>query len=294
MRMVWLLVIPVGAIAWMIPADKPAPTEKLGWGLRLRPLEFHEPYLVTESIAHNQLEIVLINQSEEMRQYTPLGTANKLRDLKISLRPSTLYGITHPESWDRNPANASAQLPAGQSHSWVFNFPDFRFHRLHVVGDYEMQASLKTAEGEVVAPVFKFKVIEPAADDILASQAVPLEGYQAKWPKEKHDRAAVQQIKIGNRTWLVYRKFLSSELGGGVDHTCRVAELPGKVLDLKVEGAFGDWNPLTITYRATTYTKFTTTHIINSVDGRPWTAAEEKQRQEKLKREGKLASPDKK
>ena len=50
-----------------------------------------------------------------------------------------------------------------------------------------------------------------------------------------------------------------------------------------MEGAFGDRNPLTITYRDNTYTKFTTTHVINSIDGRPWTAEEEKHRLEKLK-----------
>ena len=93
----------------------------------------------------------------------------------------------------------------------------------------------------------------------------------------------IQQIKIGDRTWLFYRKFASIEDGGKVSFAFRIAELPGKVLDLKVEGAFGDRNPLTITYRDNTYTKFTTTHVINSIDGRPWTAEEEKHRLEKLK-----------
>ena len=83
------------------------------------------------------------------------------------------------------------------------------------------------------------------------------------------------------------------ESGGKVSCAIRIAELPGKVLDMKVEGAFGAGNPLTITYRETTHTKFTTKHIINSVDGRPWTAEEEKHRQEKLKPEGKPAQPDK-
>ncbi len=290
MTSIWLLLAVVNANVWLLPV----PADKLGWGLRLRPLEFHEPYLLKESIEHNQLAVVLINQSREMRQFTPLGTAHKVRDLKISLLPSTTISTDHPEERDRNPTKANAQLPADQFHSWVFRFPDLRFHRLQVVGDYEMQASLKTAEGVIVAPVFKFKVIEPTADDILVSQAVPLEGYQAKWPMEKQDRAVLQQIKIGKRTWLVYRKYYSPENGGKVKYTRRIAELPGKVLDLKVEGSFGDWNPLTITYRATTYTKFTTTHVINSVDGRPWTAEEEKHRQEKLKREGKLPVPDKK
>ncbi len=126
-------------------------------------------------------------------------------------------------------------------------------------------------------------MIEPDADDILFSQTIPLEGYQAKWPKEKHERAVVQQIQIGDRTWLFYRQSLSPENGGKVSATFRIAELPGKVLDMKVEGAFGDWNPLTITYREHSYSKFTTTCVINSVGGRPWTAEEEKHRQEKLK-----------
>lgn len=103
----------------------------------------------------------------------------------------------------------------------------------------------------------------------------------------------IQQIKIGNRTWLFYRKFLSPANGDKVSAAFRIAELPGKVLDMKVDGNFGDGNPLTITYRATTYTKFTTTHVISS-NGYPWTAEEEKHRQEKLKREGKLPPPDKK
>jgi len=40
-----------------------------------------------------------------------------------------------------------------------------------------------------------------------------------------------------------------------VTFTYRIAELPGKVFELKVEGAFGDWNLLTITYREHNYTK---------------------------------------
>jgi len=58
----------------------------------------------------------------------------------------------------------------------------------------------------------------------------------------------------------------------------------GNAVTPKVEGAFGDWNPLTITYRENSYTKFTTKHVINSVNGKPWTAEEEKHRQERLKK----------
>ena len=153
--------------------------------------------------------------------------------------------------------------------------------------------SLKTAQGVVDAPAVKFTVIEPEDGAVLSSHAVTIEGYKAKWPDSKRDRAAVQQIKIRDRYWLFYLKYLIPESGGKVSCAIRIAELPGKVLDMKVEGAFGAGNPLTITYREHSYSKFTTKHIINSVDGRPWTAEEEKLRQERLNREGKPAQPDK-
>ena len=159
-------------------------------------------------------------------------------------------------------------------------------------GIYTLAAKLKTSEGLITSPSIKLQFIEPKPDAILESRPVTLEGRQAKWPETKRAKAVVQQIKIEGRTWLIYRRFGSAEERGIVTYSYRICELPGKALELKVEGAFGDHNPLTITYREASYSKFTTTHVINSVDGRPWTAEEEKQRQEKLKRDGKL--PEKK
>ena len=146
---------------------------------------------------------------------------------------------------------------------------------------------MKTPQGVVDAPAVKFTMIEPEDGAVLSRHTIPIEGYKAKWPESKRDQAAVQQIKIGDHYWLFYRGYLSSELGGKVEFAIRIAELPGKVVDLKVEGAYDSGNPLTITYRESTYTKWTTTHVINSVNGRPWTAAEQKHRQEKRKREAK-------
>ena len=289
MYVAWLFLCVVNANAWLLPV----PADKFGWGLRLRPSECHDFYLLKESIWHHQLRVVLINQTRDARQATPLATARKVRNLKINMHPSTMTLNTHPDDNDTSPVKASLQLPAGHSHTSVFEFTDLHFSQFQKTGDHEMTASLKTAEGMVVAPVFKFKVIEPAADSILHSQSIPLEGQFAKWAMERQDTAAIQQIKVGNRTWLFYRKYYSPENGGKVSRTFRIAELPGKVVDFKVEGAFGNNNPLTITYRETSYTKWTTTHVINSVDGRPWTAAEEKHRQEKLKREAKLPADKK-
>ena len=110
-------------------------------------------------------------------------------------------------------------------------------------------------------------------------------------PKDKQVLGEILEIKIQHRIFLIFRVYFD----GKTEYIYKIAELTGKVVDMKVEGAYGSDNPLTITYREATYTKFTTTHVINSVDGKPWTAEEEKHRQEKLKRGGKPAPlPEKK
>ena len=136
-----------------------------------------------------------------------------------------------------------------------------------------------TIDGKKVAsPPFELEVVAVTKEMVLSTHAVPLEGMAAAQPPEMQLRPVVKQVKVGDRTLLIYVR--------------RIAELPGQAVDLKVEGANGNGNPLTITYRETTYTKFTTTLVVNSNNGSPWTAEHEKQRQEKLKRDGKL--PEKK
>ncbi len=144
---------------------------------------------------------------------------------------------------------------------------------------------------KILAPPLEIEVVEILRDAILASYQVPLEGRAAASPADEQDRLFVQQVKVEKHTLLIYRRYNGAKWGGGIDSTTRIAELPGKVVDLKVEGAYGDWNLLTITYREATYIKWPTTHVINSVGGRPWTAVEEKHRQEKLKRAAKPAPP---
>ena len=293
MSFAWLLVTSVSAVAWLFPS----PSDKVGWGLRVRSQNLSQPFLTRESLLGGGFEVGLINQSTEVRKYIPLEAARKIHDLKISLvgaNETILKPFGHGRAFNRDGFQERLSLAPGHVVSIVLSFQTFGYYQLPEPGEYELRASLETAEGKIVAPSFKLKVIEPTADAILVSRPIPLEGERVKWPKERHERAVVQQIKVGDRTWLFYRQFSSPENGGKVSASFRIAELPGKVLDMNVEGAFGDWNPLAITYRETTYTKFTTTHVINSVDGRPWTAEEEKHRQDKLKREGRLPPTDKK
>jgi len=271
----------LNAVAWLFPS----PSDKLGWGLRVRTPAWNQTYLAGEDVEQGRFAIVLINQAMDEQKHVPLEILHKIGNLKVIIvRPDGKTLRARREDIGGNPGKVQLSLACGQFSTSSFTFKHFGYAELPEAGDYELRTSIMTDEGEVFAPALKLKVIEPATDQILESQAVPLEGQFAKRPKEKKDRAMIQQIKIRDQSWLFYRKFSSPELGGGVSAAFRICELPGKVFDLKVEGAFGDGNPLTITYRENSYTKFTTKHVINSTDGRPWTAEEEKHRQERLKK----------
>ena len=290
MLSIWILLAAVNSIAWLLPL----PTDQFGWALRVRVLNPQTRYLTAESVENIELEVVLLNHSGKPRSYRPLNSAGFRGELKVYLtQPKVKHLGKHHDSHEGQQDTPLSQLAAGHLHSYIFAFKRVGYGILWDAGTYTVSATLKTAEGMIAAPTLKLQFFEPKADDILESRPVALEGYEAKWPEPRQSRAAVQQIKIDGRTWLFYRQFCSAEEGGKTSYSHRICELPGKALDLKVEGPFGGNNPLTITYRETTYTKFTTTHVINSVDGLPWTAEEEKQRQEKLKREGKPAPSDK-
>ncbi len=285
MNTIWLLLAVVNANAWLFPN----PADKFGWGLRIQPRLLGNPFLAREDIGRGGYVVALTNQSDAKREFTPFDVALRSRDLVVIIvQPDGTSERLLGPLYKAKLISDKSSLGSWLTKSAKFDFDQLGLDFLSTPGVHELRASLQTDQGLVIAPAFKLKVIEPTADAILHSQPIPLEGQQAKWSKDRQERAVIQHIKIGNRTWLFYRKYFGSESGGAVYASFRIAELPGKVVDFKVEGAFGGHNPLTITYREHTYTKWTTTHVINSVDGRPWTAAEEKQRQEELKLEAKL------
>ncbi len=279
---IWIFINFVASYALYLPS----PLDAHGWALRVRFVNALPSYLPFESVGDREMEVFLINRSGATRSYLPLLLAGAKRDLKVFLRNESGTSPSHFHSSFRGglPTRVLPQLTPDAWHSLRFLPKRAGFDSLAQAGDCGLGASLKTAEGKIEAPTVKFRVIEPAPDDVLESKRVALEGQEALYASEKQMRVHIQQIKVGGRIWLFYRRYDSAENGGGVHVSFRIAELPGKVFDLTVGGAFGDGNPLTITYRATSFAKFTTTHVINSIDGRPWTAEEEKHRQEKLKK----------
>ena len=178
MSAIWILLAVVNINAWLLPA----PADKLGWGLRLRPADAHRVYLAQESLWDYPLAVVLINRSQKARQHTPLKSARDIGDLEVTLvGPDGKTLRSHREDIGGKPSEERSPLSSGRLASSPFVFQDFGYYRLPEAGDYELRGSLRTTEGMVVAPAFKLRVIEPTADAILHSQSIPLEGQSAKW-----------------------------------------------------------------------------------------------------------------
>lgn len=268
-------------VCWLFPT----PQDAHGWGVRVRPGPGLTEYLVGEDLNSTVLNIVLINQSSAAREYVPLEAAPFNGDLGVAV--TCPNGDPLPTLKVRRVGMGEVgyrkQLPAGRIATSAFAVETFRYTELPSPGEYQIRATLKTPEGKVTAPVLKFTAVEPAADAILSSHPVPLEGFQMIRPKDEQPKAVVQQIKLGTLTFLVYRHFYPPKYGGTASFSARLAELPGKC-EVSVTGAYGDWKPLRITYK-TSPTAEPVKLVINSVDGKPWTAEEERQLQDRLKRE---------
>ncbi len=262
----------------------PSPVDSFDWALRIRPLNLYDSYLAREVIHRNDVYILQLNRSRAARDYLPLDVANCTNDLAvIILRPDrTPVGSSH-KSQITLTTDERPKLASGGFTSDRFTWEALGYNNVEAAGTYNLHATLTTSEGKIRSPSVPLRVIDVVPDMILVSCPVPLEGYQAKWPELKREKAAIEQIVISGRTWLFYRKFVSDHLGGKVSAAIRLAELPGKVV-MKVEGAFGDGKPITITYKDSNSPTGTRILIINSVDGTPWTEADEAALQQRLKK----------
>ena len=252
------------------------------------------PFIVGESLGQTEFKLTIINLSKDSKKCAPIEKA--LKQGGIDMKVVDDKGGEMPcvcRLLSPRPEQLTQGLRPFESASVNLRFANFGYTGLRQAGRYQCHATWATGGKKLEAPRVEFEVADVGADAIVLSHHVALEGRLATLSEAEKPRPVIQQIQLGKRSYLFFRDFHGSKWGGKVSSSFRIAELPGKAVDLKVEGAQGDGNPLTITYRETSYTKWTTTHVINSIDGKPWTAEEEKLRQEKLKREAKPL-PDKK
>jgi hypothetical protein len=115
----WVLLIVVNATEWLLPA----PTDKWGWGLRVRIAGLHQPFLAQERFCPGAVEVSLINQTKEVREYLPLFAAHEAGDLQVQIvqpdgQPLRSYG----EPPIRHKVDLRTNLPAGRAVSTVLGF----------------------------------------------------------------------------------------------------------------------------------------------------------------------------
>jgi hypothetical protein len=228
------------------------------------------PYLVGECIDRIHFDILLLNFSKETIEHDPLVVARQVGDLDVTILqpdPNPLPRLGRP--WPRDPFTQQVRLRAGKFTSDGFRFADFGYHRLVKPGRHRLDASLLIGGKKVEAPPVEFEVVELPPGAVLVSHPVPLEGREAARPADEQSRPFVQQVKVGNRTLLIYRRDTGPKWGGGIDGTFRLAELPGEA-EMTVAGAYGGGKPLTITYQDAKSRTGTTTLVINSINGMPW------------------------
>jgi hypothetical protein len=228
------------------------------------------------------IKVVLLNFSKEDREHDPFIVLLDTGQLALSItgpdgKPLPGYGAP---SRPRDPFTVKNKLRPGEWASDLFGVGAFGYFRLDASGRYRMTARLWIDGKTVTSPPIEFEVAKVPAYSVLVSQDVPLEGAALKPPVGKRYRVTVQQVKIGNRFWLVYRRF---HWGGGVFCANRIVELPHPV-EMKVEGAYGAWNPLTIQYKDPNSKTGWTKLVVQSGSGLPWTEEEERARIERAKK----------
>lgn len=150
---------------------------------------------------------------------------------------------------------------------------------LHQAGRYQIAARMKIGGKELRSPPVEIEVVKVADDAVLARHDLPRQDLKPQ-PGEHQMRAAVEQVRVGDRVWLVYRRW--GELGGLI-FARRLVALPGKC-EMTVEGVYASSGPIAITYQTSPEAK-PTKLTIQCISGSPWGEAEERTWQERLKRD---------
>jgi hypothetical protein len=241
------------------------------------------PLLVGEVIDRVQVRVTLINYSKRAVEHDPLVDAEDLRTVTaIMTGPDGKPFSRLCDRFSRKPFTQRLKTMPGTFASETFPFAAFGYFIVGDPGSYQLACSMEVDKRTVTSPPMKCDVVDIPEKAVLFSHAVPVKGFQATLPADEQDRPFIQQIRVGNRTLLVYRRFNGPKHGGGIGFTFRLAELPDKV-EMTVEGAFGDTKPLTIKYKDGTSKTGWTTLFVDSGNGRPWTEEEERLRIERSK-----------
>jgi hypothetical protein len=221
-----------------------------------------------ESLGPVLLEISLTNRSTETQSYLPLLDARKWGALTVQITQpdgSVLraYGDPH-ELPPTDPFHE--QLKPGKTTRTTLSLAWFGYQQPVQVGKHILGVSLYRRGGSLVSQPIEFEVVKIAPEAILASARIPLSETAAQDAVARRKSVLVEQIKVGDRVFLFYRRFSGTGDHRRLELVARVAELPGKV-EMKVEGTYGDRQPLTVAFKDRRSKTGTTTILIDAADG---------------------------
>lgn len=248
----------------------PSPLDRNGLGLRVHGLSKQRPFFVKELIHEARVSVLILNFSKCILAIDPLSISWRTGDLKLKIvdpEGNNLATFGHRRFLPRDPFAVQLDLKPGTGSSEAFRLIEFGYFMVGKPGRYRIECSLNVGKVKLTAPPLDFEVVGLPPESILASVVVPYEGPVDGRPEREHFIPRVEQVLVGKKILLLYQGR-------------QLAELPGKV-EMKVEGAYGAGNPVTIIYK-TAPTAKPVRLVINSVSGSPWTAEEEQQRLERI------------
>jgi hypothetical protein len=289
-----LLSVLILATVGLNPTDPDAAST--GLELRLEHETDQAPFLAGEGLERYHVRVSLTNVSRSDREYYPLDVAQWNRDLRITIRDPKGKQLERAWCCSRAAAKPKEFRKLRPGERVEYRIPLNQFDQVMVwgnpLGRYTATATLTLGKTTLTAPPLPFTYVAPRDADIVQNILLPLEGDEAAKKPEQQWVMRVQQITVQGRVLVVLRHYAALENRGVSAGIYRVTELPHAV-DLKVEGAYGASEPLTLTYADATAPNGVRKLVVCSHTGQPWTEENERSLREtqRARRQHELARP---
>lgn len=240
-------------ILFAAAGQPPPPGQAVGAGLELL-IEWADPrpYLIVgERLDNVKVKLTFENNSKEPLTYLPFQTAWQVGLFEVVV---TQEG-TRVEQWGRfpiqsNPPSIRPVLAPGKSLSSEIELGFFGYKRLTAPGRVTIRAEYRP-ENLGSEPIPSDPLVVSAIDipdkAVRHAETVPLAGYLAnRFPGEK-PKVIVQQVDLGEESWLLCRQFAGPKYGGVNVLTERLARVKSGT-KFTVSGSFGGEETLRVTY----------------------------------------------
>ena len=219
------------------------PVEDKGWELKIERANPAEPVFAGEYTDGITLAVTLKNTTDKERGYVPAPRSIRghVLDANVLDPRGAVMGQMCRRTRGDDFKNL-APVAAGKTASFPVTLSWFGYTNLYTAGKYAVRLSYQTPDGRIASNALTFEVVDPPKDALLARRQLSPGGRTAQRPLEERETAFVDQVKVGDKVYLLYREYAGPKYGAACSFAKRIATLPGKV-DVVVVGAFGSRLP---------------------------------------------------